>query len=66
MKLLSPADFTYKNGEFYYGDRHMSAIRVNVKSKLTLNCHENGGRSVVLYEGVYSIDELKNQVTSTK
>ena len=44
----------------------MSAIRVNVKSKLTLNCHENGGRSVVLYEGVYSIDELKNQVTSTK
>ncbi len=58
MKLLSPADFIYKNGQFYYMDRPMLASSVNVKSKLTLNCPEQGGTRVVLTEGVYSLDEL--------
>jgi hypothetical protein len=66
MKLLSPADFIYKNGQFYYMDRPMSANNVNVKSKLTINCPEQGGRRVVLLEGVYSLDELKTKAISTK
>jgi hypothetical protein len=66
MKLLSPADFIYKNGRFYYMDRPMSANSVNVKSKLTINCPDQGGRRVVLTEGVYSLDELKTKVISTK
>jgi len=66
MKLLSPADFIYKNGQFYYSDRLMSATTVNVKSKLTLNCPDQGGRRVVLPEGVYSLNELKAQVILTQ
>ena len=66
MKLLSPADFIYKNGQFYYGDRPMVANSVNVKSRLTLNCPDQGGRRVVLPEGVYSLQDLKTQVISTK
>jgi hypothetical protein len=44
----------------------MLAASVNVKSKLTLNCPDQGGRRVVLPEGVYSLNELKAQVILTQ
>ena len=59
MKLLSPAEFVYKNGQFYYLDRLMSAPQVNVKSKLTLVFPN---QRVVLNEGIYTLEDLKKKV----
>jgi|694.fasta_scaffold69554_6 hypothetical protein len=63
MKLLSPAEFVHKNGQFFYLDHPMSAHQVNVKSKLTLILPEKGNRRVVLSEGVYSIEDLKKEAS---
>lgn len=59
MKLLSPAEFVYKNGQFYYLDRPMTAPQVNVKSKLTLIFPN---QKVVLSEGIYTLEDLKKKV----
>jgi kynurenine formamidase len=58
MKLLSPAEFVYKNGHFYYLDRQMHATQVNVKSRLTLIFPNH---KAVLSEGIYSLEDLKKK-----
>jgi hypothetical protein len=59
MKLLSPAEFVYKNGQFHYLDRPMTAPQINVKSRLTLIF---SNQKVVLSEGIYTLEDLKKKV----
>jgi hypothetical protein len=62
MKLISPAEFVYKNGQFFYMDRVVSANQINVKSRLTVFLPQDGNRKVIFNEGVYSIEDLKTKL----
>lgn len=57
MKLIAPADFLAKDGEFLYMGKPVTATSVNIKTGLTIT--DDKGHKMSMGPGIYTLRELK-------